>query len=68
MYLCTSTVFFNITEISLLGVTVSPSIIDTEELSKDSIPSSSFILSLELDKTGSPNEDTPFTSILFKGH
>lgn len=43
MYNCI--IIFNITEIFLLGVFVSQLIIDTEELSDDSSPSSS----LELD-------------------
>jgi len=43
MYNCI--IIFNITEIFLLGVIVSKLIIDTDELSNDSTPSSS----LELD-------------------
>jgi len=63
MYVHNCIIIFNITEIFLLGVIVSQFIIDTEELSKGSTPSSS----LELDWTGS-NKDTLSTSILLKGH
>lgn len=70
VHLGTTIIICNITEIFLLGVTVSQSITDTEELSNDSITSSfsSFLLWLEHNVTGSYKENTPFTSVLLQEH
>lgn len=61
-------IFFNITNIFLLSVTVSKSIIDTDILSNKSIHSPSIITSMEFHATGSFKEEIPFSSVLLKGH